>query len=194
MEQAFPQLKDNIIVVIESDTAVRANDLGQRLADRLRPDRRAFTSVYELAGGPFFARNGLLYLDVPALEELADTLAKAQPMLGTLAKDMSLRGLLSVLGRSLGEKLDAEEEKILLPIFDSISATIERQVNHQPARLAWKSKLFSGAMPAEAGRRGFVLVQPNLEFSQLESARGPIERSAPPSLSCPWKQAATACA
>ncbi len=174
-EQAFPLLARNIVAVVEAGSMVRATDIAHQLAEQLRLDARHFESVYEPAGGSFFIRNGLLYLDIPALENLADTLAKAQPMLGTLSADRSIRGLFAVLNLALERGLSSEDEKMLAPVFDSVSETIESQVAHRPIRLSWKNRLFGDAMPLETGNRGFVLIRPRLDFSQVESAAEPIE-------------------
>ncbi|MCI0653626.1 MAG: MMPL family transporter, partial [Methylococcaceae bacterium] len=175
LTQAFPELVRNIVIVIDAESLVRANDIAHQLAERLRLDTRHFESVYEPAGGSFFMRNGLLYLDIPALEDLAYTLAKAQPMLGTLSGDMSIRGLFSVLNRALDQGLSSEDEKLLAPVFDNLSQNIESQLAHHPERLSWKNRLFGEAMPFEAGNRGFILVRPRLDFSQVESAEVSIQ-------------------
>ncbi|MGH8550983.1 MAG: MMPL family transporter [Methylococcales bacterium] len=175
LAQAFPHLARNIVIVIEADSVVRANDIAHQLAERLRLDARHFESVYEPAGGSFFIRNGLLYLGIPALEDLAYTLARAQPMLGTLSGDMSIRGLFTVLSRALDHGLSSEDEKMLVPVFDNLSQNIESQLANNPVRLSWKTKLFGEAMPFEAGNRGFVLVRPRLDFSQVESAEESIQ-------------------
>ncbi len=175
MELAFPQLAGNIVIVVDADTVLRANELAHQLAEQLRSDPKHFDSVYEPAGGAFFAHNGLLYLDIAALEALSNTLAKAQPMLGALSADMSLGGLFTVLTRALDQKLSPEDEEMLQPVFDSLSENIENQLAHVSARLSWKSRLFGDSLPTEASDRGFVLVRPRLDFSQVESAEEPIE-------------------
>ena len=50
-------------------------------------------------------RNGLLYLDVDELSDLSDRLAEAQPFLGTLWRDPSLRGLFRMLELVIDESL-----------------------------------------------------------------------------------------
>lgn len=175
LERAFPDLVENIVIVVDADSVVRANEIAHQLAGRLRLDTRHFESVYEPAGDSFFMRNGLLYLDIPALEDLGLTLAKAQPMLGTLAGDMSIRGLFAVLNRSLDQQLSSEDEKMLVPVFDNLSQTIENQLGGHPVRLSWQHRMFGDALPFETGNRGFVLVRPRLDFTQVESAAEPIE-------------------
>ncbi|MGH8560190.1 MAG: MMPL family transporter [Methylococcales bacterium] len=175
LDLAFPELAGNIVIVIDADTVLRANELAHQLAVQLRSDPTRFDSVYEPAGGGFFKHNGLLYLDLAALEGLSNSLAKAQPMLGTLSADMNLGGLFTVLGRALDQKLSPDDEKMLRPVFDTLSENIENQLAHGSVRLPWKSRLFGDSLPTEAGNRGFVLVRPRLDFSQVESAQEPID-------------------
>ncbi len=164
-DKSFPELSDDIIVLAESDTAAGANDLASKLATQLRGDKQHFDAVYEPASGPFFARNGLLYLEPDELQDLADTLVKAQPMLGTLAQDTSLRGIFTILGRAFDEDLEPEHQKVLSRIADDISKTAEAQLQGKPARTSWKAELFKDATPAGAGNKSFVLVRPKYDFT-----------------------------
>ncbi|MCH7907098.1 MAG: hypothetical protein IIB26_06685 [Chloroflexi bacterium] len=62
-----------------------------------------FKTVYRPGGEAFFVRNGLLYLDLDDLADLADNLAEVQPLIGKLAGDPSLRGLFGVLETAVEE-------------------------------------------------------------------------------------------
>ena len=76
---------------------------------------------------PFFDRNGLLYLKTEELQSLSDQLVAAQPLLGTLAADPSLRGLFNALGLALegvqrGEAELADLDKPLGAVADATEA------------------------------------------------------------------------
>ena len=62
---------------------------------RARPD--LFTYVRRPDGGEFFDRNGPLFLSPAELQKISDKLIEAQPLIGTLARDPSLRGLFDTL-------------------------------------------------------------------------------------------------
>ena len=47
---------------------------------------------------------GLLYLSVKDLEALSENLASAQPLLGLISKDLTLRGLFSVVERIVSQE------------------------------------------------------------------------------------------
>ena len=93
MAEAFPRNVDAIVVVVEGDTPELAEAAANALADgfRLRPE--VFGPVFDPAGDPFFRHNGLLYLSPDRLEAVVDQLSAAQPFIGALAADPSLRGL-----------------------------------------------------------------------------------------------------
>ena len=57
---AFHPLDDAMLVVIDADSAAKAQRAADQLADRLRADPATFARVYVPGGGPFFARAALL--------------------------------------------------------------------------------------------------------------------------------------
>ena len=91
--QAFPEFTNPIVAVIEGRAPERVQTAARALADALRADDAHFSAVDYPQGQPFFARNGLLYLEVDALGALTNQLAAAQPLLAALADDPTLRGL-----------------------------------------------------------------------------------------------------
>ena len=52
-------------------------------------------------GGEFFARNGFLFQTVDEVRRDTAELIKAEPFLGTLAADPTLRGVLGALSQSI---------------------------------------------------------------------------------------------
>ena len=60
-------------------------------------------------GGEFFARNGILFRIVDDVKSDMAQLIKAQPFLGTLAADPTLRGVLGAISQSI-EGLRLEED------------------------------------------------------------------------------------
>ncbi len=169
-EAAFPQLYNNIVLVIDGANADLAQDAGQALAARLRTRPELFDTVYQPGGDRYFTDNGLLYLEKHELEDLADRLADAQPLLTRLARDPSLRGLFGLLAEAVDAVLDGEEAPAgLVTVFDRLGDSIEARNEGQPGRLSWR-ELIQGRQGTVAERRRFIIVKPKLDFGSLRPA------------------------
>lgn len=162
IRQEFPQYSGSLVAVVEGDTWDLADDGARALAAALRQRGALFRSVSDLEDHPFFRRNGFLYLDVDELGALSARLAQAQPFLGALWRDPSLRGLFGVLGRALGQT-----DFDVAPVLDAMADAIERG---RP--LSWRDLMQGGAKPPF---RRFVQIQPELDYSSLQPAKRAIE-------------------
>ena len=167
-DAAFPRGKDVLLVVVDGPTADAADDAAEALAARMaaRPD--LFLTVSRPDGGAYFARNGLLYLPVPEVQGITEQLIAAQPLIGELAVDPGLRGLMSALGLvaegiARGEASLSDLDRPAAAIADSVTRTARGDV----APLSWQT-LMTGRAPGPGETRKFILAQPKLDFSQLE--------------------------
>ncbi len=177
LSEAFPQFSDNILVVIDGHTPDVADDAAIALGEAMRATPGQFGDVYDLAGHPFFRKNGLLYLDVDELYDLSDRLAEAQPFLGTLWRDPSLRGLLELLSRAVDElvKDDGGDVPIeIARVLDAMSATLEAQKERRFGRLSWQQLMMEEA-DSQGPYRRFILIQPALDFGSLQPAQDAID-------------------
>ncbi len=168
---AFPRTNNELLVVLSAATADAADRAAERLVAILREKPEQFEHVFYPQGDAFFRRNGLLYLDIEALEDLSDRLADVQPLLLTLYKDLSLRGLADVLTLALEAKGD--EAAGLRNALSTMAETVEQVGAGQPASLAWR-ELMSGRVATPADRRKLVSVTPRYEFGSLEPAANGI--------------------
>ncbi len=171
MSAAFPQFSDNILIVIDGQTPDLADDAALNLAAELRRQPQRFGSVYDPAGSDFFRKNGLLYLDVDELYDLSDRLAEAQPFLGTLWRDPSLRGFVHMLGLAIDETIEGEGEAPIeiARVLNSIAEVAEAQAAGEFRHLSWR-RLMTGDEAEESGNRRFLLIQPALDFTSLQPA------------------------
>lgn len=174
-QDAFPQTRNILLVVIEGENPDLVEDGSAALAARLMPRSDLYHSVYHPGGDRFFHENGLLFLDVEELVDLSDELAGAQPLLATLAQDSSLRGLGSILNDILEGIGDGTSEvKDVDLVFDSVAETITAQLESRHKFLSWKKMMRGGEVSREERRR-FIILQPKLDFSGIQPAGAAID-------------------
>jgi hypothetical protein len=165
-QRAFPQLGNTIVVVIDAETPEAARFERKRMAERLKEEVGLFKRVYIPGGGEFFEKNGFLYLSVSDLQELADNLADAQPLLGFISRDLSLRGLFSLLEKILSQEGDREQRERLVPLFDRLSKAFESAASSRPYQLSWQ-ELVVGKDAAREMSRQFIILEPVIEDNTL---------------------------
>ena len=170
--RAFPQLAKVVLVVVDGQTPDLAEDAANRLASALsdKPGP-AIRSAWRPDGGPFFDRNGFLFLPVDDVRKTVAQLIEQQPMLAALSGDPTLRGLarLIQLGAARGA-LDANAA-----LVDRLSEVIEKVLRGEPARLSWQ-ELLSGKPSEPGAARKFVLVDPMLDYKALRPAQAATGR------------------
>ena len=167
-DQAFPLKADQIAVVIDALTPELAEQATTALTARLNQNPKLFPVVYRPDGGEFFKQNGLLFLPTADVKHLTDQLIAAQPLLGPLAADPSLRGLMDVFARFLegvqrGEAKLGDFERPIVAIADTIVDVLRGKLHP----LAWRT-LFTGTQPSLRELRRFILVKPALDYNSLQ--------------------------
>ena len=171
-DAAFPQFVDFILVVIDGPSPERVEFAARRLEERILAEGELFRTVYRPGAEPFFQQNGLLFLSVDELTELADRLADAQPFLGALVEDPTLRGLFGMLELALSQD-DPAAAEAALPVLRAMAEVAEAQQNRRPRDLSWQGLLTGDAM---AEGRALLIVQPELDFGSLKPAAAAIDR------------------
>lgn len=166
--RAFPNLSQNIVVVIDGQTAGLARQAADRLAYWLEQHPKLFSEVYQPTGGTFFTQNGLLYLEPKALDELSDRLSQAQPFIARLAQDPSLRGLFALLGQALAHQAASGESLPgLAMIIQELTRTINGLTSDSFYQLPWERLMF-GATQAHQEQRQLIIVKPRPEASATQ--------------------------
>lgn len=170
-EKAFPGTQDSIVAVVEAPTAELTKLAVTELEKRLSGREAEFKSVRNVAGSPFFQQNGLLFLPTEEVKQLTNQLAQAEPLIGSLATDPSLRGLTEALTTVLAG-LKRGELKIddLAKPLNAFSDTIERVLKEGTATFSWRALMNGGPLPASE-TRAFLQIRPVLDFQALEPGR-----------------------
>jgi uncharacterized protein len=168
LDSAFPQRTDLILAVVDGDTPERADEAADRLARALQAEQKLLKSVRRPDSGPFFDKNGLLFLPTEELAKTTEQLIAQQGFLGPLAADPSLRGLMQTL--TLGAQGIRAGETTLNELAEPMEAfrgVFERVLAGEPARLSWQM-LLSGGKGEPRELRRFVLIQPVLDYNALQ--------------------------
>src|SRR5215475_1440877 len=126
LHDAFPQQIDQIIAVIDARTPEAADDAADALVNGLASRSDVIRSVSRPDGGEFFERNGVLFLGLDEVERTTGDLISAQPFLGTLAADPTLRGVFRTFSQSLeGVSLGKSKLEALTPALDALANALE---------------------------------------------------------------------
>ena len=175
---AFPQNVDLIVVVIDGQTetspTARARDLAARM--RARPD--LFTYVRRPDGGEFFDRNGPLFLSVAELQNISDKMVEAQPLIGTLARDPSLRGLFDTWSCSSGvpKRITTSRDRARsIRLYRGRANAVQAVLNGGSEPVPWQ-RLMTGLSTDRRELRRFVLTRPVLDFERSSPAPAPAPK------------------
>ncbi|MBB6252747.1 MMPL family transporter [Nitrospirillum iridis] len=167
-DKLYPQKVQQTAIVVDGVTPELAERGARLLADALRKRTDVVRNVFRPDGGPYFDREGLMLLPTEEVQSTMQSLIQAQPLLGPLAADPSARGLLDTLatylqGVSYGQ---AKLEDLQRP-FDALSGTVEAASQGKVVPLNWRG-LVTGQPPNPMELRRFILVQPVLDFNDLQ--------------------------
>ncbi len=167
-DRLFPQQSNLILVVIDGKTPELAEAGAASLTARLAKDKKLFPDVRRPDGGAFFDHNGMLFLPLKEVETTTQQLFKAQPFLGALAADPSLRGIMNslstvLLGVSQGQAKLADIDVPMTRLGQTFAAAAQGRTDY----LSWRA-LVTGSPPRPEELRRFIVIKPRLDFDALE--------------------------
>ena len=170
-DRLFPNSSDQLVIVVDGATPEIVDAAASSLAKRLAAEPTFFQSVERPDAGPFFRKNGLLFLEPSQLASMAENLVKAQPMIGSLTADPSLRGLFGAVRLALEgvQHGDVNPADLTGPI-SAIATAIKGSLSGQSSPVSW-SKLLTGQDPMPEELRRFILTRPVLDYSDIEPGR-----------------------
>ncbi len=164
----FPQRTDRIIAVVDAATPEAAEEAAAALTRALQSRTDLIRTVTRPDGGPFFARNGVLFLSVDEVRRDTAQLIKAEPFLGTLAADPSLRGVLGAISQSTeGLRLGKTTLEDMKPAMAAIAGALDAVLRGERPSFSWR-RLITGREPETSDLRRFVNIQPVLDYNDLQ--------------------------
>ncbi len=167
LQAAFPQGEDLLVVVVDATVPEAADATAASLAEALAGDPH-FSAVTRPDASPWFTRNALLFVPPDKLQPLLDQTIDAQPFLGQLAADPSLRGLAAALGL-IAEGVERGQADLagFAPALRGFHTALAAAAAGHPAPLSWET-LLAGPLAALAGQYRFVLAKPVLDYGALQ--------------------------
>lgn len=163
----FRAANDDMLVVVDGDSASATGRAADALAARLETRSDLFEKVQLMGGGPFFRRNALLFLDLPALEELADRLAAVQPFLAEIARDASAGGIADLLTKAVDAKRDGTDVGMdLAGALDRVRVAVDAAAQGRASPDPWGDALIGGSMSEDARHR-VIALRASGDFDEL---------------------------
>ncbi len=169
---AFPYFSDNIVVVVDGATPDLALDSAAELSAHLARDPAHFGEIFNPGAEPFFRRQQFLYLDEETLAALIERISAAQALLGRLAADPGLTGLVTLL-QDLATHGADDLPASATPFIDGLDAAIDGFLDGDPIPMSWQ-KLFSGD-DGKASSRVLFTVVPELDYGSVLPAEHAID-------------------
>ncbi|MGJ3260934.1 MAG: MMPL family transporter [Rhodospirillales bacterium] len=166
LDAAFPQLEDNLLVVLEAPNADAADDGVRRLVEALEARSEIFDNVLAPEAHPFLRKHGLLYLDQEELEDLSVRLAGAQPFLGTLWQQPNLKGLAGMLDLLAQAGDDATLDQASSVLLRMAEVTEEVRAGEESG-LVW-SEIILGKEPGNGPAQRLIQTRPKLDYGSLD--------------------------
>jgi len=166
-EKSFPRKEETILAIIDAPTSELATQATTVLIEKLAGQKDLFRFILEAGGGPFFRKNGLLFLPAEEVVGLTKKLGEAKPLIQTLAQDSNLRGLTTALNYGLiGARMNQYTLDDLSGTLNMVSDTLDEAIAGHFASFSWRAML-NGRPPKPDERRRFIEIRPVLDYAAL---------------------------
>ncbi|MFT5175276.1 MAG: hopanoid biosynthesis associated RND transporter like protein HpnN [Gammaproteobacteria bacterium] len=159
----FPQFEDTLTIVVDAQSADRASQAAVLLSAALAKQDNLFQSVDLPADNEFFRRSALLLIDTQARTALIDELVNAQPLIGRLNRDPSLKSVALLYEDALRNREQVDQatlQRFASELANSIDSTLARR----SYSISWR-RLLGGK--AVGGTQQIIRAAPHLDFKQL---------------------------
>ncbi|GER00665.1 hypothetical protein JCM17845_12880 [Iodidimonas gelatinilytica] len=171
MDDAFPNLKNQILVIVRADTPDEADYVTGALADSLKTRRDLFQDVFSPASDPFFQRQGLLFLDLGDLIDMSSKMSSSGPLLRELMDNPGIEGFFTQLSRAA----QASEEGIGLPMvagaYREVADVIDALLQGEKRPLSWQHMFGRD----DAINQRVLVIHPILDYQSLQPARAAVD-------------------
>jgi len=165
VDKAFPQLSDNLAVVLDGLNPDKLADATERLLGELRKHEDVLGTPFNAAAEPLFRKNGLLYKNADELASLLDKLVAAQPFLGRLWSDPTMVGVFGAIELVLNES-DGTGAIAANDLFAEIAKTITAEAQGRSNVMSWR-RLFADERDTGKPQFQTIILHPRLNYGSL---------------------------
>ena len=167
VDKAFPQLSDNMAVVLDGRNPDKLEDAAAAILSEFRKHEDILGVPFDAESEPLFRKNGLLYKSTDELSALLDELVAAQPFLGKLWADPTMVGLFSAIELIATESDGTEPGTVAAsPLLNEIAKTIDAETDGRPSPMSWR-RLFQNAKDTDKPDYRVILLHPHLNYESL---------------------------
>lgn len=173
LREAFPQIKDDVIVVIRAQSLDEADAYAAALRDALL-EHEDFDAVFAPAQEPFFRENGLLYLSESELEARLTQMSKAAGLIETLIQSPTVGTLFTTMAENdeLAERSELGQET-LQRIYAELGDVVEATLEGERRPFSWMGAI-DEEMAEEDAHMRLLYATPVLDYSRLQPAKGAV--------------------
>jgi hypothetical protein len=167
-DKAFPDASSDIVAVVDATTPELAEAAADKLMAALQAEPNLFRRVWRPDASAFFKENGLLFLSLSEVRDATSQMITAQPFLGPVAADPSLRGIMQGLSIALtGVESGAATLDDLHAPIRALADALDGLATDRPAFVSWRT-LISKRPPAPRDLRRIILIDPSLDYARLQ--------------------------
>ena len=173
IDDAFPSRSDAILIVVDGATPELAEHAAQQISDRIAHAPQYFHRASRLDGGPFFTREGLLFGNQADVAKTTGDMVAAQPLLGPLAADASLRGIAGAIEGMANGVIDGNVTlKRLDRPMAALAMALDAPVDGKADYFSWEAMLLGSPKDVALLRRQLILARPILDYRELKPGDG----------------------
>ena len=175
LEAAFISQGEDLTLVVDGATPELADHVANQLAERLAQRTDVFAVVQRPDGGPWLEKQALLFQSVDEVRRSAAQLIEAQPLIGPVAADPSLRGIAGAVKTSLTDaETDPARLDRLAPVLRALDTALTDAEAGKSTPLSWR-QLVTGETATPGDRRRIVALTPRLDYNLIEPARPALD-------------------
>ncbi len=175
----FPVFNDTVLLVLTGSNARALRAQTQDLHAHLQQQPDLFSDVVWPAGDDWFQQHALLYQNPAALQQLADQLSSAQPMLALLQQQTNALSLLELILLAQQNSARSANADAMQTMISAVSSALQAiAAGRADGTVQWQDLLAADMDKNEQQaqqQRELIVLQPLLDTSRVLSATEPLQ-------------------